>query len=164
MKRMIYTTLFLILTCSICHAEIRNRVEIDVSRNMLYLYHGFRCIGSYPVSTGMKEKVLINGKKYNFKTPRGRFTIYRKVEHPLWVPPDWHYDSQVVPAIKDRIPQKGKLGNYALHFRSDGLMIHGTTDETTIGQHVTHGCIRMKANDLQEVYKKCPIGTPIHIY
>lgn len=42
--------------------------------------------------------------------------------------------------------------------------IHGTNKPWSIGQAVSHGCIRMYSKDAAELYNKVPIGTPVHIY
>lgn len=159
--------LFSLLACLIVAcggSPVGYRVEIYTSRNRLYLYRGFRMLADYPIATGMKGDVTINGKKYNFETPTGNFRVYRKVEQPLWTPPDWYYVTGNIPEVKDRTPEKGKLGDYALYIRSDGIMVHGTNDETSIGKYVTHGCIRMRKEDLTEVYNKLAIGSEVVIY
>ncbi len=42
--------------------------------------------------------------------------------------------------------------------------IHGTNKPYSIGQHLSHGCIRMRNNDVIELYKMIPIGTNVTIY
>ena len=42
--------------------------------------------------------------------------------------------------------------------------IHGTNKPWSIGQSVSHGCIRMYNKDAAELYNKVTIGTPVHIY
>ncbi len=42
--------------------------------------------------------------------------------------------------------------------------IHGTDKPWSIGQAVTHGCVRMYNNDAKEVYDMVTIGTPVNIY
>lgn len=41
--------------------------------------------------------------------------------------------------------------------------IHGTSEPTSIGWSSSHGCIRMKNNDVAELYKITPIGTKVII-
>jgi lipoprotein-anchoring transpeptidase ErfK/SrfK len=59
----------------------------------------------------------------------------------------------------------GALGPYALDF-GNGYMIHGTHEgnEDSVGQAVSHGCIRMHNKDLQRLYELVPVGTLIVIY
>ena len=57
----------------------------------------------------------------------------------------------------------GLLGEYALYF-GNGYLIHGTLYERYLRRSVSHGCIRVGRDDLREVYRVAPIGTPIYIY
>jgi hypothetical protein len=42
--------------------------------------------------------------------------------------------------------------------------IHGTNKPYSIGQHLSHGCIRMRNNDVIELYEMIPLGTKVTIY
>ena len=42
--------------------------------------------------------------------------------------------------------------------------IHGTDKPWSIGQAVSHGCVRMYSNDAMELYNLVPIGTSVYIY
>lgn len=42
--------------------------------------------------------------------------------------------------------------------------IHGTNRPNSIGQHLSHGCIRMRNNDVLELFKIIPVGTKVTIY
>jgi hypothetical protein len=46
----------------------------------------------------------------------------------------------------------------------DGYLIHGTNEETSIGDAVSHGCIRMFNEDVLRLYEVVPIGTPVYIF
>lgn len=41
--------------------------------------------------------------------------------------------------------------------------IHGTNKPWTIGQFASHGCIRMRNKDVEELFEWIPIGTPVRI-
>ncbi|HLF41857.1 MAG TPA: L,D-transpeptidase, partial [Acidimicrobiia bacterium] len=46
----------------------------------------------------------------------------------------------------------------------DGVIgIHGTNDPTTVGKDVSHGCIRLRNEDLLELVERVPLGTPVAI-
>ena len=55
-----------------------------------------------------------------------------------------------------------ELGEFALDL-GGGYLIHGTPDEETVGQQSTHGCIRMKSEDLAWLFDNIPVGTPVDI-
>ncbi len=42
--------------------------------------------------------------------------------------------------------------------------IHGNNNPSSIGQAVSHGCIRMHNYHVEELFPQIPIGTPVHIY
>jgi hypothetical protein len=46
----------------------------------------------------------------------------------------------------------------------DGYLIHGTNEETSIGDAVSHGCVRMFNEDVVQLYEIVPIGTPVYIF
>lgn len=56
----------------------------------------------------------------------------------------------------------GELGKYALDI-GDGFMLHGTPDQSTIGQAVTHGCIRLSDEDLEWMYEYVPVGARVEV-
>lgn len=42
--------------------------------------------------------------------------------------------------------------------------IHGTNNPYSIGQHLSHGCIRMRNRDVEQLYEIIPVGTKVTIY
>lgn len=46
----------------------------------------------------------------------------------------------------------------------DGYLIHGTNKETSIGDAVSHGCIRMYNEDVERLFGMVPVGTPVFIF
>ena len=72
----------------------------------------------------------------------------------LFIPP--------VTSSHRRVP--GALGAFKLDL-GDGYLIHGTNRYSvdSIGHAVTHGCIRMRDDDLARLYEMIPVGTPVDI-
>ena len=58
---------------------------------------------------------------------------------------------------------EGELGQYALD-TGDGYMLHGTRLQSTIGQRATHGCLRLKDDDIEWLYANVPVGTRVYLY
>ncbi|MDD5456199.1 MAG: L,D-transpeptidase [Candidatus Margulisbacteria bacterium] len=58
---------------------------------------------------------------------------------------------------------KGVLGPYSLEL-GDGYAIHGTDQPESIGQAVSHGCVRLRNEDIARLYPLVPTGTPVYIY
>ena len=57
----------------------------------------------------------------------------------------------------------GVLGTHRLRL-GDGYAIHGTNRPETIGRSVSHGCIRLKNDDIRVLYDLIPVGTPVFVY
>src|SRR5213592_2774727 len=57
----------------------------------------------------------------------------------------------------------GVLGTRRLEL-GDGYGIHGTDHPETIGRSVSHGCVRMRNEDIEHLYPMVAIGTPVYIY
>lgn len=60
-----------------------------------------------------------------------------------------------------RIPEI--LGEYKLEM-GDAYLIHGTPERYTIGEAVSHGCVRMYNEDVSRLYELVPVGTAIYIF
>ena len=58
---------------------------------------------------------------------------------------------------------KGVLGTHRL-ILGNGYAIHGTNVPTSIGQSVSHGCVRLLNEDIAHLYEIVPVGTPVYIY
>ena len=55
------------------------------------------------------------------------------------------------------------LGPYRLYL-GDGYALHGTNVPSSIGRAVSHGCVRMRNEDIAQLYHMVKIGTPVFIY
>lgn len=93
-------------------------------------------------------------------TPQGYFHAFTPgieimFDDKIFVPP-MHTAQRKVPDA---------LGPYKLD-TGNGYLIHGTHmyNEESIGEAVSHGCVRMNNSDLEELYQKVPIGTPVQIF
>jgi hypothetical protein len=64
-------------------------------------------------------------------------------------------------SVQRRIPEV--LGTHKLEM-GDGYLIHGTNEEDSIGEAVSHGCVRMYNEDVDRLYDIVPIGTPVYLY
>lgn len=57
----------------------------------------------------------------------------------------------------------GVLGANRLYL-GDGYGIHGTDSPTSIGRSVSHGCIRVRNEDIETLFRIVPVGTPVYVY
>lgn len=58
---------------------------------------------------------------------------------------------------------KGTLGGHRLNM-GDGYALHGTDEPLSIGKAVSHGCVRLRNEDIAYLYSIIPVGTPVFIY
>jgi lipoprotein-anchoring transpeptidase ErfK/SrfK len=58
---------------------------------------------------------------------------------------------------------KGVLGTHRL-VMGDGYGIHGTDQPASIGRSVSHGCVRLRNEDITKLYDMVEIGTAVYIY
>jgi len=57
----------------------------------------------------------------------------------------------------------GTLGTNRLNM-GDGYALHGTDEPNSIGTSVSHGCVRLRNEDIETLYQMVPVGTPVYIY
>jgi len=57
----------------------------------------------------------------------------------------------------------GVLGTHRLNL-GDGYALHGTDQPQSIGQAVSHGCIRLRNEDIAWLYGAVPVGTVVYVY
>lgn len=57
----------------------------------------------------------------------------------------------------------GVVGTHRLNL-GDGYALHGTDVPTSIGTSVSHGCVRLRNEDIETLFRLVPVGTPVYIY
>lgn len=57
----------------------------------------------------------------------------------------------------------GVLGANRLYL-GDGYGIHGTDAPSSIGRGASHGCVRVRNEDIETLFRIVPVGTPVYIY
>ncbi len=142
-------------------------IVIDRYINKLYLRTESKVILEALCSTGTGAELedTLSGRRWIFETPRGVFKIDTKLENPWWRKPDWAFieEGEAIPIDDQERLDPEMLGEFALGF-GDGLFIHGTLYERLLGVNVTHGCVRLGAEDLKVLYKNAKIGTRVYVY
>jgi lipoprotein-anchoring transpeptidase ErfK/SrfK len=91
--------------------------------------------------------------KSSTPTPQGKFVVINRIPHPTWYGPQGP-----VP------PGKGNpIGTRWMGLSVAGYGIHGTNAPASIGHAASHGCIRMRQRDLEELFDLVEVGTPVEI-
>jgi lipoprotein-anchoring transpeptidase ErfK/SrfK len=142
-------------------------IVVDAAQNRMRLMKHDQVLREAVVSagTGAVLKDEKSGRTWVFETPRGVRVVRSKKKNPCWTRPDWDYVENGEPLPKnwrDRI-DCAALGDYAMYL-GDGYMIHGTLYERSLGLSVTHGCVRVGADDLEAVYRAASVGTKVYLY
>ena len=113
--------------------------------------------------------VLGNGKaiRYGIGVGRDGFTwsgvrwVERKTEWPDWYPPVEMIARQpYLPRMVAGGPGN-PLGARALYIANTQYRIHGTNDPTSIGKHVSSGCIRLTNDNIIDLYNRVKVGTKV---
>ena len=125
---------------------------VDRKNFKLNLYKNLKLDRSYGIALG----------KAGNDTPSGLYSIQNKQVDPVWNVPDSDWAGELagttVPGGVPENPLKARwMGIY------NGVGIHGTADEGSIGSNASHGCIRMRVADVKELYPDVPVGAPIYI-
>lgn len=87
-------------------------------------------------------------------SPEGAFTIVQRLEDPTW-----YTKGRVVPPGKTN-----PLGTRWLGLSAKGYGIHGTNVPASIGHNVSHGCIRMRNRDVEELFQLMAVGDSVELY
>lgn len=129
-------------------------IIIDTNNRLLYLVE----------ASGKARRYGIGVGKPGFEW-RGSHSITRKQEWPDWTPPSrmvfreaekGHYlPTHMQGGIEN------PLGARAIYLGSTLYRIHGTNAPWTIGYAVSSGCIRMRNEDVTDLYERVRIGTRV---
>lgn len=115
-------------------------------------------------------KVLGSGRalSYPIGVPTGKarwqgtLHVSRKAVNPGWTPTaSMRRENPSLPAHVPGGHPRNPLGVRALYLGSTLYRIHGTDAPWTVGQNVTHGCIRMYNRDVIDLYNRTRIGTRV---
>jgi lipoprotein-anchoring transpeptidase ErfK/SrfK len=141
-------------------------------------YDGAHEPGTVVIDTGEKFLYLVqeDGKARRYGVGVGRegfgwkgtVAVGRKAEWPSWTPPKEMIGRQPWLAKYSKGMPGGPdnpLGARALYLyegeRDTLFRIHGSNEPWTIGQNVSSGCIRMRNDDVTELYNRVPIGATV---
>ena len=134
-------------------------------RRQLLLIDQGQLLARYPVAVGME----------GWETPAGRFSVINKVSEPDWNHPQ---TGEVVPGgteknplgsrwigfYRDCVGRKGFDGERMLDIKGCTTAgFHGTPHRWTVGHAVSHGCVRLFDEHIQELYGRVRRGTPVTV-
>jgi lipoprotein-anchoring transpeptidase ErfK/SrfK len=127
-------------------------IVIDTPQRFLFLVQDNGTALRYGIGVGKPGFAWAGEKK-----------ISAKKEWPDWVPP---------PEMLQRRPDlphfmaggpENPLGARAMYLGSSLYRIHGSNEPWTIGQAVSSGCIRMRNEDVIDLYERVRVGTSVMV-
>jgi lipoprotein-anchoring transpeptidase ErfK/SrfK len=126
-------------------------IIVNRSGFRLTLFHKLKRVKTYKIAVG----------RAGLETPAGLYQIQDKQVNPSWHVPNsaWAGDlaGKVIPPGPDDPIKARWMGLF------DGAGIHGTTDIASLGSAASHGCVRMAIPDVEDLYDRVDVGTPVYI-
>ncbi|MDJ0813272.1 MAG: L,D-transpeptidase family protein [Woeseiaceae bacterium] len=140
----------------------RKGIVLNLAEYRLYYFPEVRdgetpYVMTYPISIG----------RMDWETPLGNTTVISKVRNPSWYVPksvreEHAAEGRPLPAVVPPGPDN-PLGEYAMRLGLPGYLIHGTNRPAGVGMRVTHGCVRMFPEDIEFLFGKIDLKTPVRI-
>lgn len=120
-----------------------NEIILNLPAFTLEYYEDEALIKAYPVAVGRKTS----------QTPVGDFKVINKSKNPTWFPRG-----------KPSVPPgpANPLGTRWIGFKN-GYGIHGNNKPSVIGTMASAGCVRLYNEDVEELYEKISVGTPVKV-
>jgi L,D-transpeptidase ErfK/SrfK len=140
----------------------REGIVINIPEMRLYYYPAvdataYPQVMTYPVGIG----------KAGWRTPEVRTVVVAKERNPVWRVPESirRERAEQGETMPDTVsPGAGNpLGEFVLRLARPGYLIHGSNRKYGIGMRVSHGCIRLAADDIRQLFRQVPVGTPVHV-
>ena len=126
-------------------------LTLDRGSYTLRLWEDLKLAKTYTVAVGQE----------GLETPEGLYAIQEKEENPTWHVPesDWagSLAGQDIPPGPSNPIKARWMGIY------EGAGIHGTEETYSLGSAASHGCVRMAIPEVEELYDRVEVGTPIYI-
>jgi lipoprotein-anchoring transpeptidase ErfK/SrfK len=130
--------------------EAPGTIIVDTPNTYLYFILGGGKAIRYGIGVG-REGFTWSGVK----------SIERKSEWPDWIPPaDMLARQPYLPRFMAGGPGN-PLGARAMYLSGTVYRIHGTNKPSSIGTHVSSGCIRMLNADVTDLYERARVGTKV---
>jgi L,D-transpeptidase ErfK/SrfK len=144
-------------TSHIVPTELSQGLVINLPELLLYQFY----MGVY-----QRRYALAVGKR-SWPTPTGTYLILNKRQNPTWNVPVsiqeemWNQGKEVI----EKVPPgpRNPLGKYWLGTSADGVGIHATNNPWSIGNFVSHGCIRMLPDEISQLFPQVEVGTLVKI-
>ena len=147
----------------------QTKIDISIREQLLRLKRGDETLRTYPISS---SRFGLGSKEGSMKTPLGKFRVAEKIGH--GAAPGTIFKARIalgpddpLPATDDFITSRilwlDGLEEHNANTRDRFIYIHGTKHEDEIGRPDSHGCIRMRNDDVIELFDLVDETTPVVI-
>ena len=140
----------------------REGIVVNIPEKRLYYFPTVKAgqqpsVEIYAVSVGRQE----------WNTPVVSTKVTGRVIEPTWYPPkslraEHLAQGNMYPRVVPPGPEN-PLGKYLLQLSIPTYFIHSTNNRFGIGMQVTRGCIRMFPEDIESIFNRVAVGTPVSI-
>ncbi len=119
------------------------RIVVSIPDKKLALIESGKVVKIFPTAVGAEKT----------PSPTGSFKIVARISDPTW-----YHPGKVVPAGKNN-----PLGPRWIGLSLKGYGIHGTNNPRSIGHNASHGCIRMRNQDVETLFDMVSVGDSVEL-
>jgi len=139
------------VTIAALRKQYPSYITIDRGNFTLRVYSHLKLVKSYGIAVGQA----------GLETPSGVYHIQDKQVDPWWHVPNSAWAGSLAGQVIPPGPSDPLKARWMGLFNGAG--IHGTDQDWSIGQAVSHGCVRMHIPDVIDLYDRVEVGTPAYI-
>ena len=147
----------------------QTKIDISIREQLLRLKRDDETLRTYPISS---SRFGLGSEEGSMKTPLGEFRVAEKIGHEA--APGTIFKARVALGPDDPLPDTEDfitsrilwlegLDEDNANTRDRFIYIHGTKHEDEIGRPDSHGCIRMRNDDVIELFDLVDETTPVVI-
>ncbi len=120
------------------------RIVVSITDRKLAVLESDRVLKIFPTAVGAPAS----------PSPTGTYKIVNSIPDPTW-----YYKGKIVGPGKSN-----PLGTRWLGLSISGYGIHGTNVPSSIGHNASHGCVRMRNHDVEELFALVGVGDQVELY
>lgn len=134
-------------------------IVLNLPEAEVYLLDNGNIVKRYPVGVSLGDQ--------DWRAPVGDFKVVDKEKNPTWhIPKSIQKErakkglapkTEVAPGVKN------PLGSRWIGFADGTVGFHGTPDSTSIKRATSHGCVHFLKADIEDLYDRVEVGTPVHV-
>jgi lipoprotein-anchoring transpeptidase ErfK/SrfK len=121
------------------------RIVVSIPDCKLALMEDGRVVKIYSTAVGAPSS----------PTPAGIYKIVQRIPDPTWYGPN----KKVVGPGK-----RNPVGTRWMGLSRKGYGIHGTNDPRSIGHNASHGCVRMRNRDVEDLFTRVAVGDVVELH